>query len=249
MSEVVLHLLGPFEWPGLGPRWARVYAPSARKNGPLPVLCLFDGQNIFHDAPSFVGGWQLHKTVSRMEKRGERAPLVLGIDHGGHERILELSPFSTHGAEGRLPRLMDLVSERILPLVQQTFGASTRAADTAIGGSSMGGLAALWAHLQMPERFGMAMAMSPSLQIGHGAIFDWIAQKRMPAASRLYLDAGGREAKGALLAATSRLATGLKQQGYDARSLRFVAARSGSHDEKSWRRRAPGAIRFLFQGG
>lgn len=252
MTEHILHLLGPFSSPGLSPRLARVYVPPARPargKGSLPVLCLFDGQNIFHDEPSFVGGWQLHKAAYRLAKKGERMPILVGIDHGGHARINELSPFPTRSGEGHLPALLDLVCGTILPLVRRTFGASTESVDTGIGGSSMGGLAALWAHYQAPDQFGLAMSMSPSLQIGHGAIFDWLVSRPRPSRSRIYLDAGGREAGGSMLMAATQLSGMFRQRGYNEESLRFVAAKAGAHNEKAWRRRAPGAIRFLFGGG
>lgn len=246
MSEHILHLLGPFEAPGLSPRLARVYVPPARAPGPRPLLCVFDGQNVFHDEPSFAGGWHLHRTALRMASRGERAPIVVGIDHGGHARIDELSPFPTKHGPGRLPVLLELLRSTVLPLVTRTFGASESPSDTAIGGSSMGGLAALWVHHEAPERFGLVMSMSPSLHIGHGAFFEWAAQKPRVAGSRIYLDAGGLEAGGSMLRAAETLAKAFLARGYDGQALRFVAAKRGRHDEKSWRRRAPGAIRFLF---
>ncbi len=110
----------------------------------------------------------------------------------------------------------------------------------------MGGLAALWAHHAFPERFGLVMSMSPSLHIGHGAIFGEIDGRARPWVSRIYLDAGALEAGGSMLRAAKTLHEKLAARGYDASTLKFVAAKRGAHNEKAWRRRAPGAIRFLF---
>jgi hypothetical protein len=66
---------------------------------------------------------------------------------------------------------------------------------------------------------------------------------------RIYLDAGGLEAGGSVLRAAEKLAGELRARGWDDGSLRFVASRRGRHDERSWRRRAPGALEFLFVPG
>lgn len=249
MSEHILHHLGPLEVPGFSPRLVRVYVPPRRSHAAPPVFYMFDGQNVFHDEPSFAGGWHLHTTLARLASRGERVPIVVGIDHGGGERIGELSPFPTRMGHGRLEGFLEWIVRDLAPRIEHSFGASGDPADTGIGGSSMGGLAALYAHFRHPQRFGRVMSMSPSLQIGGGAIFDWIARQSRPWTSRIYLDAGGLEMRGHMLRAAASLADRLKERGWDAQSLKFVAAKRGAHNEKAWRRRAPGAIRFLFGNG
>jgi predicted alpha/beta superfamily hydrolase len=246
MPEHIIHLLGPFSIPGFSERHVRVYVPPGRPARPPPVLYLFDGQNLFHDEPSFAGGWHLHLTAHRMQRRGERVPVLVGIDHGGAARIDELSPFPTRQGPGRLPALIDWIKHSLAPHIERAFGVSSSPADTGIGGSSMGGLAAIYAHFHAPERFGLSLCMSPSLQIGRGAIFDYIDSRPRPHASRIYLDAGALEAGGSLLRASEALARKLEGRGWDRGSLKFVASKRGTHSEKAWRRRAPGALRFLF---
>ena len=57
---------------------------------------------------------------------------------------------------------------------------------------------------------------------------------------------GALEAGGSVLRAAQMLHERLSARGYDGSNLKFVAAKRGAHNEKAWRRRAPGAIRFLF---
>src|SRR5262245_6072211 len=61
MTQTGVLLLGPYEVPGLASRSVRVFLPPPDGRGPPPVLYLFDGQNLFDDAPSFAGGWHLHE--------------------------------------------------------------------------------------------------------------------------------------------------------------------------------------------
>lgn len=247
MTDYVLHHLGPFDVPGLRPRLARVYVPPRDRGAPSPVLYMFDGQNIFDDEPSYSGGWYLHKTARSLSRKHGRAPVIVGIDHGGDQRIDELSPWPPE--KGRADALLDWLTGTLMPRVRHDFQLSEAPSDVGIGGSSMGGLAALYAHLRHPDRFGVALAMSPSLWVGRGRLFEYVAAASKPWTSRIYLDAGGLEAGGRMLAAARRLADTLRSKGWDDGSLRFVEAKRGTHSEKHWRRRAPGAIEFLFMPG
>lgn len=247
MTDHVVEKLGPLDIPGVGPRHVRVYVPPGAVEGPRPVLYLFDGQNVFHDAPSYAGGWHLHRTAHGFAARKDRAPILVGIDHGGAARVDELGSWAVGGA--RTDALLDWMGATLLPRIRADYGAASEPRQVGVGGSSMGGLGALYAHFKRPELFGLVLAMSPSLWFGGGRAFDFIAGAAKPWTSRIYLDAGGLEGGGRMLAAAQRLADHLRGRGWDEGSLRFVAAKRGTHSEKHWRRRAPEALRFLFELG
>jgi enterochelin esterase-like enzyme len=247
MTDHVIEKLGPFDVPQVGPRHVRVYVPTGAAPAPRPVLYLFDGQNVFHDAPSYAGGWHLHATAQRFAAQQRVAPILVGIDHGGAARVEELGSWATGG--GRTDALLDWMGATLLPKIRTDYGASSEPGQVGIGGSSMGGLGALYAHFKRPEHFGLVLAMSPSLWFGGGRAFAFIAGASKPWTSRIYLDAGGLEGGGRMLAAAQRLADQLRARGWDEGSLRFVAAKRGTHSEKHWRRRAPLALQFLFEPG
>jgi enterochelin esterase-like enzyme len=247
MTDYVIHHLGPFEVPHLKPRLVRVYTPPRdRREAPAPVLYMFDGQNLFDDEPSFAGGWHLHRAVRALHTKHRRAPVVVGIDHGGEARIHELSPWTNDRATDRL---VDWIGGTLGPAIRAQFHASAEPREVGIGGSSLGGLAALYAHFHRPEHFGLVLSMSPSLFVGRGRIFEYVASRARPWTSRIYLDAGGLEAGGAVLRAAERMAGELRGRGWDEGALRFVGQKRGTHSEKAWRRRAPGAIEWLFVPG
>jgi enterochelin esterase-like enzyme len=247
MPDYVLRHLGPFDVPGLRSRLVRVYVPPRDKGRPSPVLYMFDGQNVFDDDPSYAGGWHLHKTARSLAAKHGLAPVIVGIDHGGEERIEELSPWPAERA--RIDGLLDWIVGTLMPRVRGDFHLAESPDEVGIGGSSMGGLAALYAHLRHPDRFGLALSMSPSLWIGGGRIFEYVVQAERPLRSRVYLDAGGLEAGGRMLVAARQLADALRERGWDEGSLRFVESKRGTHSEKHWRRRAPSAIEHLFMPG
>jgi predicted alpha/beta superfamily hydrolase len=107
----------------------------------------------------------------------------------------------------------------------------------------MGGLASLYAALRLPDVFGGALSMSPSLFVGRGAIFDWVKQHGAPRGARIYLDAGAHEAGGRMLASAERMAQLLGKTGAE---LQFRPDPHGHHREASWRRRFLPAVRYLL---
>lgn len=237
-------ILGPLAVPGLRPRRVRIYLPRNphRRN----LLVLFDGQNVFTDQPSFAGGWHAHLAVERLARWGRPAPVVVGVDHGGEERIRELSPFPVDGKEGQLDLLLDWLTGTLLPLLGFELSLAAGPAGTLVGGSSMGGLAAFYAHWSRPESFGGALAMSPSFWLAEGAIFSAVAERPVPPLSRIYLDAGVREDRGRLLPAVDRMAEHLRRRGYGDDRLLVRHDPRGAHSEASWRRRLPAALRFML---
>jgi enterochelin esterase-like enzyme len=242
-----LHALGPFAVPGLAARQVRVYLPSDYDPGtPRDALYLFDGQNVFDDGPSYAGGWHVHTAVERRVERGRPAPVVVGIDHGGRERISELSPFDFRERTGRLELLLDWIVGGLMPALAAALALVPGAAGAVAGGSSMGGLAALYAHFRHPEAFGGALSMSPSFWVADGEILRWVAEQPVPETSRVYLDGGAREDRGGLLPLVAAMAAHLANRGYDADRLMFRPDARGAHYERSWSRRTPKALRFFY---
>jgi len=250
MSEHVIYLLGPYKVPGFeSERNVRVYLPKeGQQSEPSPVLYVFDGQNIFHDHPSFAGGWHLHRAVRDLVEGGLTAPVLVGIDNGGSERIHELAPFPGNGSNGKLDEFLSWITSDLVPRVQKQFNVRKDPQGTAIGGSSMGGLAALYAHFRRPDVFGGALCMSPSLWFADKKIFEWLDAQQLPRTTRLYVDAGAKEDNGSVLRNAEHLVEMLKGRGCPENALLFYPDEEGNHCEEAWRRRAPAALQFLFSG-
>jgi predicted alpha/beta superfamily hydrolase len=250
-----INVLGPFEVPELSARHIRIYLPrgyAPDRAGGSFALYLFDGQNVFDDAPSFVGGWHIHEAAERLARSGRpvprQVPVIIGIDHGGTSRIDELSPFEwKSGRPGQISVLLDWLTGTLMPALQEELNLRGVPLGAVIGGSSMGGLAALWSHFHYSQAFGGALVLSPSLWLANQAIFADIAAQPDPALSRIYLDMGGREDKGRQLPIAAAMAAHLAGRGWDSDSLLWRPDAKGGHNEASWRRRLPKALRFLYR--
>ncbi|MFL6199657.1 MAG: alpha/beta hydrolase [Thermoanaerobaculia bacterium] len=243
-----VNVLGPFAVPGLAPRCIRVYLPRDYTPArPSLALYLFDGQNVFDDAPSFSGGWHLHGAIERLARAGRPVPVAVGIDHSGEARNWELSPFELFDKPGQAPLLLDWITGSLMPVLGAELSLVPGPLGAVIGGSSMGGLCSLWSHFHYPHAFGGALVMSPSFWIADQAIFADLGEQPTPELSRIYLDAGGREDRGRLVPVVAAMAALLAGRGYDDDRLMWRPDAKGSHNEASWRRRLPKALRFLYR--
>ena len=243
-----VNVLGPFAVPGFAPRLIRIYLPRAYNPAePHFGLYLLDGQNVFDDAASFSGGWHVHEIVETLARSRRPVPVVIGIDHGGPERIHELSPFAIEEQAGEAEAFFAWVTGRLMPVLTAELNLVPGPLGAVIGGSSMGGLAAFWSHFHYPQAFGGALVMSPSFWIAGQAIFDDIAGQPTPPVSRIYLDGGRREDKGRLVPILQRMVNHLVERGYDSDSLMWRADAKGTHSEASWRRRLPKGLRFMYR--
>lgn len=239
--------LGHFEVPGFPTRELRLYRP-AEDDGRTrrPVLYLFDGQNVFADEGSFSGGWQTHAALDALDPRWYSVPFVVAIP-SSEARQDELTPWPMGDRGGRADRFLDWVARGLAPELGRRLPVIEGPVGHAVGGSSWGGLTAVYAHFRDPEVWGGALAISPSAWVGNFRIFDDLRHRGRPAISRLYMDCGALEASGRMLPAARALAEEVRARGYSRQQLWWREDPRGEHNERAWARRLPRALRFMYR--
>jgi predicted alpha/beta superfamily hydrolase len=244
-----------------------VYLPASYRTAGTrryPVVYMQDGQNLSDPATAFAGTWDLEAALERLAARGLEM-IVVGVHHGGEERLTEYSPFPDRrlgGGEGEL--YLSFLVNTLKPRIDRLFRTRTQCDETAILGSSMGALISLYAFFRHSSVFGRAGVMSPSVWFGQGAILDYIGAAKAPG-GRVYVDVGMREGAGTLKNAR-QLARLLVRKGLrrDTRArpapppaterrerkpvslLRYVEDPDGGHYEAAWAYRLEGALDYLF---
>lgn len=226
-----------------------------------PVVYMHDGQNVFDEATSNDGEWEVDETMERLAP--ELEAIVIAIPNAGAYRTTEYSPFFDASAlpederdrYGQVEPLgesyAEWLVETVVPLVEDSFRVSDDRSDRGVFGSSMGGLISLYSLFRDPEVFGFAGAMSPATGGPWEAIFEFIEESGYVDA-RLYVDVGGDEfpdhdrrseqfERGA-----ERLVDTLEDVGYDDQ-LAYVYDPGAIHHEDAWARRFPEAIQFLLE--
>jgi predicted alpha/beta superfamily hydrolase len=218
-----------------------------------PVLYLQDGQNLFDPARAFGGQpWRVAETATALIDAGRIQPLIIvGIDHMGNERANEYTP--THdrrrgggGADG----YGAFLATEVKPLIDATYRTRNDAGDTAIGGSSLGGLVALYLALKLPQVFGKGAVMSPSVWWDRRAILRDV--RRATARPKLWVDMGTAESRGAgsarrALDDARLLRSGLVKAGWvEGSDLHYEEIEGGTHTERAWGDRFGRVLEWLF---
>jgi enterochelin esterase-like enzyme len=250
-------------------RCVRVYLPEAYAADPsrhFPVFYLHDGQNLFDPRTSYLPGrtWRAHTTADRLTREGRIQPLILvGIDNTGVRRMAEYTPTRDPmrgGGEGEL--YGRLLVEELLPLITQRFRLLDGAANTGLGGSSLGGLISLALGLEYPQVFGRLAVLSPSIWWNNRSVLEWLSRRVPSRASRIrprfapeppdfphpriWLDMGTAEGLRHLRDADTLHRRLLERGWRDNIDLHYLRVPGGLHDEDAWAARFDRVLEFLF---
>lgn len=220
-----------------------------------PVLYLLDGQNVFEAAPGTPGEWGADETAQRLVSEGAVEPLVIvAVPHAGAARVSEYLPVpALEGVEPAAGAFLEFLAREVMPRVERAFRVRTDREGRGIGGSSLGGVFAVYAAAERPDLFGRLLVESPTPM---GAAHDqWLrvlrGAKRWP--GRVFIGVGGREqavAEGAgaprsVVAAAREIELVLRSSA-GSPDVRFVVEPEAEHDEAAWAGRFPDALRHLY---
>ena len=215
-----------------------------------PVLYLHDGQNVFDEATSFRGDeWHVDETAQELITAGRIDPIiVVGVYNTGLHRVDEYTP--TPSADGESGGHADdygrMLVEELKPFIDATYKTFPSAANTAIGGSSLGGLLTMHLGLRYPTAFGKLAVLSPSVWWDNRVILREVEAISGKRPQRIWLDAGVREGERVINDARL-LRDALIEKGWVLEEdLMYFEAEDGEHNERSWGARVGPVLEFLF---
>ena len=244
-----VEILAPFPMPGLNrDRVVRIYLPPSYSTSEkrYPVLYMHDGQNLFDAATAFAGEWNVDESLDALAKSDHLEVIVVGIDNGQEKRMNELSPWPhrRYGtAEGK--QYLGFLVDTVKPYVDQRYRTLSDRDNTAIMGSSMGGLMSHYAIHQYPALFSKAGIFSPSYWYSKD-VYKHTRDNAVPATARLYVMVGSKEGKEAA-DKMQKMATQLRKQQHPEANLHIEVVQGGEHNEAFWRKEFPKAMRWLFK--
>lgn len=264
---------------GLPDQRLTIWLPPGYDSGTqrYPVLYMHDGHNLFDPAKSnFNKVWKADKAIVSLANAHQAEPhIIVGIWAPGADRYRQYLPRPIYDAASPALRAqMDklaggpIVSDAYLrwmtdslkPWVDGQFRTRTGPADTAIAGSSMGGLMSCYAFMARPDVFGRAACVSshwpsvdpravgaanPELQ---ALLVNWFRQSLgTPGTRRLWMDHG----TATLDAYYAPYQAGIDaqviadgwQKGRDFESRVYEGA---EHEENAWAARLPEIFGWLL---
>lgn len=234
------------------------YSEAANRDRHYPVLYMFDGQNLFDACLAYdhFHEWQVDETVTRLAGEGKIEPLiVVGLDNAGDKRAFEYLPWpdgvqNPGGPPTAGMRLPEFLIKEVMPVIEARYRVAKGRENTAIGGSSYGGVAALYVGLDAPIVFGKVLAESPILWVGNGQL---VRETSVLAVGpiKVFMAYGGKEgdvaaADEAQVKMIKLVETNLKNALYSPSEVKFVFDPDAHHNEEAWAKRLPEALMFLF---
>ena len=234
-------------------RQISVYLPEGYGDEPdrrYPVFYLHDGQNVFDPTTSYVPGrtWHAGETADYLAREGKAEAMILvGVANTGLRRMAEYTPtrdYKLGGGEGR--SYGRLLVEELKPLVDGAYRTLTGPAETAVGGSSLGGLISLYLGLEYPQIFGKLAVMSPSIWWDHRAVLSLVQDAKPRPELQVWLDIGTAEGM-RHVRDTELLHRLMVQRGWvDGVGVKLTVEAGAVHDEGAWAGRFGGVLEWLF---
>ena len=236
----------------------------APEGGSNHVLIAHDGQNIFdRKTATFLYTWKLAQTSIRIAtESNKKPPLVIGVFHSSTKadpngRAKDLCPedpfrdgmeptyvptFSAQELRGN--SYLESVFNAIVPEIVKRTKSVMTPENTAMIGSSMGGLATLYGAIKHRDKFHTALALSPHWVLAGDPLVDWMIP-RLPLSHefKVWMSRGTKGLDALYEPHQDKADQMMADAGWGARYRSKVFHRT-THNERSWASYVDEPLRF-----
>ena len=210
-------------------------------NKKYPVLYAHDGQNVFAPGSVYNGEWRMDETADSLMRAGKTEEFIIVAINNTKDRWVEYSGT----AEGMA--YMNFIVHNLKPFIDKNYRTKPDRNNTAMIGSSMGGLTFLLHGMAAPGCIFESSLLIPSgFAYDDGHIVDTVAAsaKKIPG-TRIYLDCGDQELDKYFLPDNNRMKTLLEKKHPEAK-LMYRVFNGAFHNEFAWSKRLDIPFIFLF---
>ena len=224
-----------------------------------PVMYFFDGHNLFTNEDATYGkSWGMKDFLEGWGKD----MIIVGIEcgHDGYERLSEYLPYPAN-KDSHFDQFvpmgeatMDWILREIKPFIDEHFRTIPFRECTAIGGSSMGGLMALYAAIHYNTWFSKAACISSAMGFCIRPLMKDLRTSAVSSDTRIFLSWGTNEAHG--ITDPTREDRSSKTYGWNNRvaevledkgaSVQLFCQVGGYHCEADWEKQVPLFMDFLW---
>lgn len=224
-----------------------------------PVLYMQDGQNIFSRYGTHPMRWNVDVTALELIKQKSIHDIIIVGISNTEWRDDEYTPSIDENEQsgGYADMYLNFLIHEVKHYIDTTFRVAPFRENTAICGSSLGGLLSLYAGIKYPQIFSKIGAISPSLWWDEGIIFKMIESWDIdPSLMKIWIDMGYREVEDDELeedelhpVEESRILYNmLLEKGFKkGRNLKYFEDHWGTHDEIAWGYRMSNVLKYLFR--
>jgi len=229
------------------------------------LLIAHDGQNIFdRKTATFIYTWKMAQTTIRIAKElGLNPPVVIGVFHSSSKtdpdgRAKDLCPedpflagmqasYNSKVATDQLRgnNYLSNIFSTIVPKIETQSSSKFSPEDIAMIGSSMGGLATLYAAIKFPDRFKTALALSTHWPLAGESLVDWMIP-RLPKnhGFKVWMSRGTKGLDATYLPFQERADELMKGAGWSSSNFKSKVFHRTTHNERSWASYLDEPIRF-----
>lgn len=236
-------------------RKIRIYLPPSygkRKNKYYPVLYVHDGQNVFYGKQSFSGySWNLHQTAEELIKKDLiKEIIIVTADNMEEERLSEYA-HQDGVYKGKKVRARGFAYEKfiireLMPFIEENYRVRTGRKNTALMGSSMGGLVTFNIGMRRTDLFSKLAVMSPSFWWGKSSPLEKINSYHYENLdSKIWLDTG--EAEAGFMSFTEEVISRLKElKNKFNLDLVYYQVPEAVHSETAWSARVHAPLLYFY---
>lgn len=234
-----------------------IYLPKGYNDNKeqYPVLYMHDGHNLFDNKTATYGtSWGIIESFENLPSLPQ--VIIIGLETSGLSRLYDLGPYKfkfkpkgkTFG--GGTDKYYDFLVNTLKPLIDSEYRTLSDPFNTAVMGSSLGGISSLYAALKYPNIFTRFGCVSSAFMEGYEEFKHAIYESDLSGVNKMYLDVGTEEAaergeRERYLESNKGIYVALKSKLSDDK-LRFDIIEDALHNEKAWAKRFPEIIKYIF---
>lgn len=246
-GKVIYHNNMKFE--GLLPRDVSVWLPpgySVKKNKRYPVLYMHDGQNLFDPTTSFTGiDWQIDETADSLIRNRIIDPIIIVGINNTRDRTEEYSP-TDKGI-----KYMQFIINKLKPFIDSTYRTLPDRNNTAVGGSSLGGLISFMLAWNYSNYFSKAACFSPAFKYDNIDYSKFINEYHgIKKDVVFFFNNGGKGLEQVLLPGVNLMKNVLLEKGFTLYQDLFVNIDlEAEHNENGWAKSVHIPLKLFFEPG
>ncbi|MBT3634639.1 MAG: histidine kinase [Candidatus Marinimicrobia bacterium] len=208
-----------------------------------PVLYMHDGQNIVDQSTSFLGAdWMVDEVATELIEDNKMSKIIVVGVYNTNSRTAEYSPIHLGRA------YTQFLIEELKPFIDKNYRTLTGPENTAIAGSSMGGIISFHIAWEHPDVFGMSACMSPAFMIDDNEIVKRVkSYSGIKKPVKFYIDNGTIGLEKQFDASMNEIIRLLKNMGYEENVDLMVYIDEGAeHNEIAWSKRVHMPLLYFF---
>ena len=221
--------------------------PNYESDKEFPVLYLLDGQNLFDAQQAYAGEWRVDESLDEIFLKTNKGFIAVGIENGGEDRIAEYTDvIHSKYNGGEAAYHAEFIINQVIPFVNKRYKTKKTPKQSLIGGSSLGGIMAMYLGINYPQYFGKILSFSPSIWFYEKPVEEIYTLNKSNKGQRFFIETGSLEGLD-MTKVVEPLKLSLINQGVSPKNIHAEIIQNQNHNEAFWGAEFKKSILYLFE--